>query len=61
MHASGEAPTDSMRMYQWGVDGGRPEAGEIGVSPEWFYKGTGAVLRAHGDPLEVPPHDLPRV
>ncbi|HTL53826.1 MAG TPA: AraD1 family protein [Planctomycetota bacterium] len=56
MHASGEAPTDSMRMYQWGVDGGRPEVGEIGVSPEWFYKGTGAVLRAHGDPLEVPPH-----
>ena len=56
MHAAGEAPTDSMRMYQWGVDGGRPAAGSIGVSPEWFYKGTGAGLRAHGEPLDVPPH-----
>src|SRR5689334_23370831 len=51
-----EAPTDGMRMYQWGVEGGRPAAGEIGVSPEWFYKGTGTTLRAHGEPLEVPPH-----
>jgi hypothetical protein len=47
--------TDSMRMYQWGVDGGRPAAGTAGVQPEWFYKGMGAVLRAHGQPLEVPP------
>lgn len=54
MHAAGEQITDSMRMYQWGVEGGRPEPGRIGVSPEWFYKGTGAVLRAHGEPLDVP-------
>src|ERR1043165_4802154 len=39
MHAASEAPTDSMRMYQWGLEGGRPAPGEIGVSPEWFYKG----------------------
>ena len=56
MHAAGEQITDSMRMYQWGVEGGRPEPGRIGVSPEWFYKGTGAVLRAHGEPLDVPPY-----
>ena len=24
--------------------------------PEWFYKGSGTVLRAHGEPLIVPPH-----
>jgi hypothetical protein len=46
--------TDSMRMYLSGVEGGRPAAGEIGVQPEWFYKGTGAVLRGHGEPIEQP-------
>lgn len=56
MHATGEAPTDSMRMYQWGLEGGRPAPGSVGVSPEWFYKGSGAILRAHGEPLVVPPH-----
>ena len=54
MHATGVAPTDSMRMFQWGVEGGRPSPGEIGVSPEWFYKGPGSILRAHGEVLEVP-------
>jgi len=48
------AVTDSMRMYQWGVEGGRPAPGSIGVPPEWFYKGCGTILRAHGEPLEVP-------
>jgi hypothetical protein len=48
--------TDSMRMYQLGVEGGRPAAGEIGAAPEWFYKGSGMVLRAHGEPLDIPPH-----
>lgn len=59
MHAAALAvadPTDSMRMYQWGVEGGRPAAGEIGVSPEWFYKGNGTTLRGHGEALDIPPH-----
>jgi hypothetical protein len=56
MHAADAAPTDSMRMYEWGVKGGRPAPGEIGVAPEWFYKGPGTILRAHGEPLEIPPH-----
>ena len=46
--------TDSMRIYQWGLEGGRPSAGEIGAQPEWFYKGSGAILRVHGEPLDVP-------
>ncbi|QHW00058.1 AraD1 family protein [Spirosoma endbachense] len=55
MHESAvEKPTDSMQIYQWGVEGGSPEPGTIGVQPEWFYKGNGAFLRAHGQPLEVP-------
>jgi hypothetical protein len=48
--------TDSMKMFQWGVEGGRPAPGEIGIAPEWFYKGTGAVLRGPSEPLTVPPH-----
>jgi hypothetical protein len=55
MHGGQGAPlTDSMKMYQWGVEGGRPETGKIGVPPEWFYKGTGLILRGHGEPLDVP-------
>ncbi len=46
--------TDSMKMFRWGLDGGRPASAEIGTSPEWFYKGTGGVLRAHDESLEVP-------
>ena len=46
--------TDSMRMFQWGLEGGHPEAGKVGVQPEWFYKGSGLVLRAHNQALDVP-------
>lgn len=55
MHKAAEdKPTDSMVMYQWGVEGGNPEKGKIGVQPEWFYKGNGSILKAHGESLEVP-------
>ena len=48
--------TDSMRMFQWGVAGGSPAQDEIGIAPEWFYKGDGSVLRAAFEPLEIPCH-----
>ncbi len=48
------ALTDSMRMYQWGLEGGTPPDGEIGAQPEWFYKGLGTTVRAHGESLDVP-------
>jgi hypothetical protein len=55
MHtADHEELTDSMRMFRSGLAGGRPEPGRIGVAPEWFYKGAGTILRAHGEPLLVP-------
>src|SRR3954469_23180762 len=54
MHAAGEQITDSMRMYNLGLEGGRPTEGQIGASPEWFYKGTGTTLRAHNETLDVP-------
>lgn len=46
--------TDSMKMYLWGEEGGKPEPENIGTQPEWFYKGNGTNLKACGDPLEVP-------
>ena len=55
--ASGDADlTDSMKMFRWGVEGGRPSAGSIGTAPEWFYRGTGTSLRGHNDALDVPPY-----
>lgn len=56
MHAGAptEPSTDSMKMYRIGLEGGRPAAGQIGAAPEWFYKGCGLIVRAHGQPLEVP-------
>ena len=55
MHASTEADlTDSMKMFRWGIEGGRPASGSIGTAPEWFYKGTGTSLRGHGEALDVP-------
>lgn len=54
MHAVTANETDSMKMFRWGVEGGRPAPGKIGIAPEWFYKGNGAILRAPGEPLDVP-------
>jgi hypothetical protein len=54
--AAGKAVTDSMRMFQSGLAGGRPKPGEIGVAPEWFYKGDGSILQPPFVPLTVPSH-----
>jgi hypothetical protein len=56
MHAATEQLTDSMKMYRIGLEGGSPPPGQIGAAPEWFYKGTGRILRAHGQSLTVPNH-----
>jgi len=50
-----EALSDSMRMFKWGMEGGRPAAGAApGAQPEWFYKGTGSIVAAPGAPLVMP-------
>ncbi|MQT11173.1 AraD1 family protein [Segnochrobactrum spirostomi] len=46
--------TDSMKMFRKGLEGGKPPAGEVGVQPEWFYKGDGSIIAAPGAPLESP-------
>jgi hypothetical protein len=48
------ALTDSMRMFQWGVEGGSPAPGHAGTQPEWFYKGDGSILAHPGATLDSP-------
>ena len=39
-----------------GLEGGKPAAGQVGAQPEWFYKGDGSILVAHG---RAPAHARP--
>jgi len=50
--------TDSMQMFQWGLDRGKPAPGQVGVQPEWFYKGDGSVVAPPGADLLSPPWAL---
>ena len=52
--AAGEMLTDSMRMFLEGLEGGKPQSGEVGCQPEWFYKGDGTHLAGPGDALTMP-------
>jgi hypothetical protein len=56
MHAKLQSAdlTDSMKMFKLGLEGGKPKAGEIGVQPEWAYKGDGSWLVAPEQPIELP-------
>jgi hypothetical protein len=59
MHKSNQtatdAPlTDSMKMFRMGLEGGKPKPGQIGVQPEWFYKGNGYTVVAPGHPIPSP-------
>jgi hypothetical protein len=50
--------TDSMKMFKWGVEGGKPAPGKIGIPPEWFYKGDGRCVIAPEKELELPAYAL---
>jgi len=59
MHSGDEKPaeepvTDSAKMFQMGIEGGKPAPGQRGTSPEWFYKGNGTIVRGPGETLEIP-------
>ena len=56
--AEAESLTDSMRMFQLGLKGGKPAPGQVGVQPEWFYKGDGSVVAPPGGDLLSPPWAL---
>ena len=46
--------TDSMRIFQWGLEGGKPPEGQVSVQPEWFYKGNGNCIVPPERPLKLP-------
>lgn len=46
--------SDSIRMFHWGLEGGKPIGEDIGVQPEWFYKGNGTIALAVNEPLIRP-------
>lgn len=53
--ADHEGPkSDSKKMFEMGLQGGRPPTGQRGAAPEWFFKGNGANLRGPRQTLEVP-------
>jgi hypothetical protein len=56
LRQQGEAGTltDSMKMFQLGIEGGIPRDGQPGAQPEWFYKGDGGIVTAPGATLDSP-------
>jgi hypothetical protein len=54
----GAPQTDSMKLFQLGLEQGKPADGSIGVQPEWFYKGDGSCLTRPGHPFRVPEFSL---
>jgi hypothetical protein len=56
MHAKAQSAdaSDSMKMFRMGLEGGKPAAGQVGVQPEWFYKGDGRSIVPPESPLLSP-------
>ena len=53
-HGNTAPESDSMKIFRMGITEGKPDAGKIGVQPEWFYKGVGTCVVAPGAPLPLP-------
>ncbi len=58
MHKKADAATgnetDSIKMFNLGLKGGKPSDNRPGVQPEWFYKGDGSTIAAPGGALTIP-------
>ena len=50
--------SDSIKMFNLGLKGGKPRGGGPGVQPEWFYKGDGSMLIRPGGDLPLPEYAL---
>jgi hypothetical protein len=46
--------TDTMKIFKWGIEGGKPGPGVVGAQPEWFYKGDGSIVVRPGADFPVP-------
>jgi hypothetical protein len=53
-HGTDDGLTDSMKIFRMGLQGGKPANGEIGVQPEWFYKGVGTCVVPSEAELPLP-------
>jgi hypothetical protein len=53
-HGADGEMTDSMKIFRMGLEGGKPAAGEIGVQPEWFFKGVGTCVVGPETDLPMP-------
>jgi len=54
MHAAGQTMTDSMKLFQLGVENGKMQNNVPASQPEWFYKGNGLVVVSPGQDLPSP-------
>ena len=43
-----------MKMFNMGLEGGKPDNKDLGVQPEWFYKGDGSVIVPPGAAFQSP-------
>jgi hypothetical protein len=56
--ASKKQSTDTERMFQLGLEGGKGTLDQPGVAPEWFYKGTGESVNAPFSAITMPEFSL---
>ena len=50
--------TDTQKMFELGIEGGKGTLDKPGTAPEWFYKGTGHSVNAPYSDLEMPDFSL---
>ncbi|NNE76848.1 MAG: FAH family protein [Pricia sp.] len=50
--------SDSLKIFKMGLEGGKTAKGEIGVQPEWFYKGNGTIVVPPNGTLDFPTYAL---
>ncbi|MEP9373637.1 AraD1 family protein [Mesorhizobium sp. KR1-2] len=53
-HGDDADESDSMKIFKMGIAGGKPAVGQLGVQPEWFFKGVGTCVVRPGAALPLP-------
>lgn len=50
--------SDSMKIFKMGLAGGKPKNGQLGVQPEWFFKGNGTMVVPPNGEIDLPDYAL---
>ncbi len=50
--------SEAQKIYNEGLSDGKPNAGQPGAMPEWFFKGFGCQLRTSNQKLTIPEYVL---